>query len=234
MPETAAEQILAEALTEAAVLISAFEGPGTAGIVPAEILARAHDALMELSLGLVQETDRLESERTALIEEASVDALTGVANRRRFDEFLAQQSAMFKRHGSRFSLLMIDVDYFKKVNDQHGHPAGDQVLKQLATVIRNSVRATDFVARYGGEEFAAILPEASTSGASVFAERIRSVLAATPICLPSGEVLQVTVSIGIATAGAPGRVEPGEILQAADQALYTAKHGGRNAVRSAA
>ena len=112
---------------------------------------------------------------------SALDYLTGLPNRRALCARALAELSRAEREQTSVGLVMMDIDHFKKVNDQHGHPAGDQVLKQLATVIRNSVRATDFVARYGGEEFAAILPEASTSGASVFAERIRSVLAATPI-----------------------------------------------------
>ena len=233
LPDVDAEGIFSEALTEAAVLISTFEGAGAEGIVPADILARAHEALLEISLGLVRETTRLESERTVLFEEATVDALTGVSNRRRFDDVLEKQSETFSRDRAVYCVLMIDVDFFKRVNDDHGHAAGDKVLQQLAAVVRSTVRATDFVGRYGGEEFVVILPRTDRSRARMLAERIRAAVAVTPMVIAPGKVLHVTVSIGLADAGEAGREAGAALLKAADTALYAAKHEGRNAVRAA-
>lgn len=155
---------------------------------------------------------------------ATVDALTGVANRRRFDERLHHQFLMWQRHRHAFGLLVIDADHFKQVNDRHGHPVGDAVLRQLAALIVAQVRETDLVARFGGEEFVVLLSELNQpeAGAAV-AEKLRAAIAAASFPV----VGRVTVSIGVGQPQADDLSET-SLLQRADQALYRAKQAGRN------
>ncbi|MBB6309694.1 sensor domain-containing diguanylate cyclase [Xanthobacter tagetidis] len=162
---------------------------------------------------------------------AEQDALTRLANRRRFDEALDRALRRTARTGAPVSLLLLDVDRFKAFNDLAGHPAGDRALARLGDVLETVARRPDdTAARYGGEEFALILPDTGGDGALAMAERIRARLREAEIAHPAGGLL--TVSIGIATAGGPG-ASAEAMLQDADGALYAAKHAGRNAVRHA-
>lgn len=155
---------------------------------------------------------------------ATHDSLTGLHNRRRFDEKLLELFLMRKRSGRNFSLLIIDADHFKRVNDNHGHPTGDEVLKQLAQVLLAGIRGTDFVARYGGEEFAVLLPDTrSEQDGWIVAEKIRMTVATTTFFV----VGQVTISIGMSCSGDTDFAEA-EIVRRADRALYQAKALGRN------
>jgi len=166
---------------------------------------------------------------------AMTDGLTGVANRRAFDEALEREWKRTLRHGTQISLLLLDIDHFKQFNDQYGHQVGDDCLRAVAQAAAGAVRATDMVARYGGEEIALILPQVDVAGARETAEKVRSVIAG--LRVPHSENPEgggwVTVSIGAATAlarvGGTMRMPEG-LLQAADHALYKAKHGGRNRV----
>jgi diguanylate cyclase (GGDEF)-like protein len=168
-----------------------------------------------------------------LAEGALQDALTGLYNRRHLDERLGSELAAAERHGRPLSLLLVDVDHFKEVNDAHGHLAGDETLKMVAFVLRGAVRKEDVLARYGGEEFVVIARETPLQGARALAERIRRAVERSR-CSWQGTELGVTVSIGVTvsvglTEYAPGRSER-EFLQAADRALYAAKQQGRNRV----
>ncbi|MHB2017528.1 MAG: diguanylate cyclase [Candidatus Xenobia bacterium] len=165
-----------------------------------------------------------------LYERATLDALTQIYNRNALLDRLGEELVQSKRHSDPLSLLMIDVDLFKRVNDTYGHLAGDQVLRSLARRMTEVGRHDDLLARYGGEEFA-LLARQSADGSVGHAERLRKSIAAMEIDLGEGQVISVTVSIGIATqsASAPyGSWE--EFVQLADQALYQAKHAGRNRV----
>lgn len=158
---------------------------------------------------------------------AQTDGLTGVGNRDTFDTGLRGEISRAARHGESFSLLMIDVDHFKMLNDDHGHLVGDTVLRRVARQIHHASRDSDTVARYGGEEFGVVLPGADTEEALIAADRIRRLIAdAEP--LPA-----VTVSIGVATFPLDG-TEPDAIVVAADAALYRSKRTGRNRVTAAA
>jgi diguanylate cyclase (GGDEF)-like protein/PAS domain S-box-containing protein len=174
------------------------------------------------------EYKNLEQKLAAL---AAIDGLTGLANRRHFDERLENEWARARREGTTLSLLMIDVDHFKKFNDRYGHPAGDACLKSVANVLAAQVRRpADLVARYGGEEFVLLLPDADAAGCQQIGKRIRESLAALGIVhdlnLPSR---QVTVSIGGAAADCRGNQAPCQSLTAAaDRALYSAKENGRD------
>ena len=155
---------------------------------------------------------------------AMTDGLTGLKNHRSFQDKLAGEFERSRRYDVPLALLMLDVDQFKLFNDAFGHPAGDEVLKRVATVLQEEARTTDFVARYGGEEFALILPETTAEGARATAERIRAALA--------GQVWErraITVSIGIATLH-PAAAAPISLVEEADAALYRSKQNGRNRV----
>lgn len=164
------------------------------------------------------------------LEELSLtDPLTSLRNRRAFDEELSGSFELARRHDRPLSLAMIDVDHFKAINDVHGHPTGDAVLRAVAQILDGSTRQTDFVARVGGEEFAILLPETPLFEAMQFAEKIRSAIAASTI--RTGEVAHdVTVSIGIACISHSQIASSVDFFTAADQALYRAKMNGRNRV----
>jgi diguanylate cyclase (GGDEF)-like protein len=127
------------------------------------------------------------------------------------------------------SLLMIDIDHFKSVNDRYGHPAGDRVLRDVARLLQEGVRTVDTVGRYGGEEFVAILPQTEMADARQLAERLRRAIEAHVVKVPAGEI-RVTVSIGVAKYPAVAIATPDDLVRAADQALYRAKEEGRNRV----
>jgi diguanylate cyclase (GGDEF)-like protein len=159
---------------------------------------------------------------------SATDALTGIANRRTFDERLAIEVARANRYGAPLSLVMLDLDHFKELNDRFGHLTGDEVLKRVASLVDREKRLGDVVARFGGEEFAAILPHTEPRAARVWAERVRQMIAATEVRSDAG-ALMVTASFGI--AGAVGqREEPLTLIEEADRALYEAKRQGRNRV----
>lgn len=164
-----------------------------------------------------------------LMERAKIDPLTGMANRRAMMERLGMEWARIQRHGGSLSFIMGDVDHFKLVNDSHGHMVGDRALQAIAGVIAGQCRETDLSSRYGGEEFAIVVPNETTSGAIILAERCRQSVEA--IHLSSGaETVSVTISFGVADA--VDADSPEAIIQKADEALYRAKEAGRNRVES--
>jgi diguanylate cyclase (GGDEF)-like protein len=165
---------------------------------------------------------------------ASLDGLTGVANRRRFDAVFAQEWARARREQSPVALLMIDTDQFKAFNDGYGHLAGDACLRSVAQAIAEVPgRPGDLVARYGGEEFAVLLPGSDASGAFRIAEAVRQAVYALGLPHHATEEQRVTVSIGVASMVPVGEMEPDELIAASDRALYEAKHTGRNRVKMA-
>jgi two-component system cell cycle response regulator len=158
---------------------------------------------------------------------ALTDPLTRIGNRATFDLSMKQAMARNRRNSSPFSLLLIDLDHFKQVNDLHGHQAGDHILQQVAGAIKKSARDTDVCCRYGGEEFAVILPDTAASEADVLARRIHRNIASVTLKLPR-EYQPVTVSIGIGSSSNFNGGEGELIIEQADQALYRAKRNGRN------
>lgn len=163
---------------------------------------------------------------------ARTDALTGIVNRRAFDEELEREVARSRRNAQPVSLIILDVDHFKAFNDFHGHPEGDICLKRVANILRAQVRrGADLLARYGGEEFCVVLPDTDEDGALVFAEELRSAIEAAGIEHGASEAGQVTASLGVATlpAGVTG-LSASDLLKMADIALYGAKRSGRNRV----
>ncbi|MDX2051344.1 MAG: GGDEF domain-containing protein [Polyangiaceae bacterium] len=164
-----------------------------------------------------------------LYEASTKDALTGAFNRKHFDERLVAEIAFARRHKAPISLLLADVDHFKRVNDTWGHPAGDAVLRQVARAIAQRLRTEDVFARFGGEEFVVILRGIDEAGAVRVGERIRATIGAVP-CLAAGATIPVTVSVGCATLGAAPETSASALLEIADRRLYQAKALGRNRV----
>jgi diguanylate cyclase (GGDEF)-like protein/PAS domain S-box-containing protein len=183
----------------------------------------------------ISERKRLEEQLSAL---ALTDSLTGLPNRRAFDQALEREWKRALREGSQISLLLLDIDHFKEFNDQFGHQEGDNCLRMITAAVTEAMRTTDIIARYGGEEIAIILPSTDTAGAVDAAERVRSAIEALRITNegnPEGGGW-ASASIGVATARARdiGAMRmPEGLLLAADKALYKAKHAGRNRVASA-
>lgn len=179
--------------------------------------------------------DRLLAQAELLHAQAYLDGLTGVANRRRFDEALAAEWRRCRREGVPLALLMIDIDQFKRFNDRYGHQAGDEALKAVAAALRMGLgRSSDMVARYGGEEFVCLLPDSDPAGAVVVGEALRAAVERLGIAHDDSSVASVvTVSVGVAAWIPDGDGDPERLLAAADAALYAAKQGGRNRVRSA-
>jgi diguanylate cyclase (GGDEF)-like protein len=215
------------------------------------ILKRANEALVEMTLRSQAQASQLQQQATQLEKKAgtlqemnsvlkkvaTVDALTGLANRSRFDAFLTEHFVSAVAQRRPLSLLMVDLDRFKLVNDKHGHPAGDAVLKAVGRLVNGSTRPGDLAARYGGEEMALVLPNTARADAATIADALRKAIAASPIPIPNGhEPLAVTASVGVVAyepggaAPSPFR-EPAHLVKAADLALYTAKKSGRNCVK---
>jgi diguanylate cyclase (GGDEF)-like protein/PAS domain S-box-containing protein len=177
----------------------------------------------------------LASEKDCALEKAKTDGLTGLANRRYFDDTLRTELLRLTRSNGILSLIMVDIDHFKKFNDSYGHVAGDDCLRKVASALQHTVwRAPDTVARYGGEEFAIILPDTESHGAALLAERIRKSVEELGIpYLVAGAAGYVTISLGFVTVPAASLAKPEEAVALADSALYAAKDNGRNRVEMA-
>ncbi|WP_406697482.1 sensor domain-containing diguanylate cyclase [Singulisphaera sp. Ch08] len=189
-----------------------------------EALRRSEEQLTK-QLDLTRQLNReLERANAQLAEMARTDGLTGLWNRRHFDEALQEGCSFMSRYGEPVSVVMVDVDEFKSYNDTYGHQAGDEVLRTIAAVLKFSARRHDTVARFGGEEFALLLLGADISAAATLAERLRLALEAGPWANRP-----VTASFGVATAW-PGSANPRELVKMADEALYLSKRQGRNRV----
>lgn len=165
--------------------------------------------------------------RERLRRAGMTDGLTGVHNRRYFDHRSLIEFSQAVRHRYPLACLFLDIDHFKTINDGHGHPVGDEVLRQVGGMILRSLRTGDLAARYGGEEFVVLLPRTDLAGAREVAERIRLMVQAAPFVTPEGGTLTATLSAGLAMLPA-GAVSFAELLGAADRALYEAKRQGRN------
>ncbi len=191
-------------------------------LLEANVLLR--NELQEARTQIAQKQQELET----YVSEARTDTLTGLRNRRSFNEEINRQFAQRQRQGITFSLLMIDVDHFKQFNDTYGHLAGDLVLRSVARMLTNTLRNMDFVCRYGGEEFAVICPGSTLTQVAAGAARVRAAIETEVITLKEGQV-RVTVSIGVAEVDETEIAEG--LIQRADNALYAAKHCGRNQVQ---
>ncbi len=195
------------------------------------ILKKANEALVDLTLQSQMQQTELKERNVQLQREAAVDGLTGLCNRAHFDRGIAEQFAAATGKGETLSLLLLDMDKFKSINDQYGHPAGDQVLRTIGKLLKSAARPQDLAARYGGDEMCLMLPGAARSVAASIAESVRRAVAGTTIRVGK-TTLKITVSIGLATfePGCPFQ-QPAHLLKAADLAVYAAKKAGQNCVR---
>ncbi len=214
-----------KALTSATNTTRAFEAVGSGAVVLA-LLAAANMA--RASVG----ARRLSRQNSLLTQMTQIDALTGLGNRRYFDDTLAQAWADCTARQVPLTLIMFDIDHFKKFNDSQGHQAGDTCLRHVAAAVTASIRDTpEKAARYGGEEFAIIMPDAPLDSGRVVAERVRAAVESRAIPHPAaGPPNVVTVSLGVATLIPTASGSPAALIEAADRVLYAAKRGGRNRV----
>lgn len=189
-----------------------------------ELMARLRSEKANTEQALIQ----LQEANAELAKLASTDSLTGAANRRHFFAAIDIETGRAERSGMPLSLLALDIDHFKEVNDRWGHQAGDQVLREFVQSVKNSMRPHDILGRIGGEEFMVLLPDTSQPSAVQLAERIRQQVAELPIPHAQGS-LHVTVSIGVGEFGRDGE-KPEQVIKAVDDRLYQAKHAGRNRV----
>jgi len=190
------------------------------------------DEMGELAMTFNAMASKIQDAYSELAFLSSHDGLTGLYNHKAFQERLVEEVERAERYGHSVALLMLDIDHFKQINDTHGHPAGDAVLRMVAEFMRGHVRPSDHVARYGGEEFTILLPHASQSGALTSAERLRRTIETRAVQVTKEVMLKVTVSIGVAVF--PDDVlSADKLISAADHALYAAKQAGRNRVRTA-
>ena len=229
--------------SEARAMIDAFELSPTDIKPYSQLLQEANQELGKLNLSSEQialemkeakeQAERLSRElqdaNTRLRELVYRDGLTGLYNHRYFQEALANELARANRYHSSVSLILFDIDHFKKVNDTFGHPAGDLVLMNIASAVSSAVRPSDIVARYGGEEFAVILPETGLAGVKVFAARLRRCVEGIAT-LVDGQLIYVTVSAGATTFDHTRPVDKDSLIETADRGLYQAKQHGRNQV----
>ena len=181
---------------------------------------------------MVQAASALRVAKAELEQLARTDAVTGLLNRRAFHDELGVEFRRSQRYGRAFSLLMIDIDHFKLINDDHGHQFGDFVLAELSGVLRASLRESDIVARYGGEEFVVMLPETPGEDALGVAEKLRAAVASRAFAR-AGHGAAVTVSIGLCSLAGRQLESEDELVRAADEALYEAKRAGRDRVVTA-
>jgi diguanylate cyclase len=191
-------------------------------------VARLSDELVRRTL----ERTQLQQTISELTELSMRDPLTGLYNRRGLSERLVEEVSRARRYGAPLSLVMVDIDHFKRINDTHGHAIGDVAIGHVARLLMRDRRVSDIVARYGGEELLLLLPHTPLDGALSLAERLRYLIEKTPFRTVSGED-SLTVSMGVALFKLNMR-QPEELLEAADQALYRSKHAGRNRVTAGA
>jgi diguanylate cyclase len=206
-----------------------------------ELRIRAQNEALQMQLRLNRNLDSLVRARTEELEAANLrlrdmsvtDALTGLANRRRFSDCLALEYQRAYRQRDPLAVLMIDIDHFKRLNDGYGHPCGDRCIREVAAVIAGCVRRPgDLAARYGGDEFVVLLPATDMDGAYEVADQIRTAMSTLRIGNPLGE-LRITASIGVAAEVPPRRGRAEDLTNRADQALYRAKRDGRNRISAA-
>jgi two-component system cell cycle response regulator len=190
-----------------------------------ELMARARTQIRKKRY-----TERLRDNVQLSIEMAITDALTGLYNRRYMETHLTTLVEQAAARGKPLAVLILDIDYFKSINDTYGHESGDDVLRQFGVRMRKSIRGIDLACRYGGEEFVIVMPETDMAVAATVAERLRRRIASEPFAVEQGgRTIEVTISVGIATLEG-GEDNAAGILRRADQALYRAKRDGRNRV----
>lgn len=179
--------------------------------------------------GVAFMVSRVTAVERALFLLSTSDPLTGAYNRRHFMSLMNIEEKRAERYGTHLSLLMLDIDHFKKINDTYGHPMGDEAIKAIAEICRRQVRATDTFCRYGGEEFIVAMPQTDETGATVAAENLRKSISKIELMSDDSRPVRFTVSIGVAQFIGKSTVD--QLIECADQALYAAKLGGRNQVK---
>ncbi len=188
-------------------------------------------ALRDLAVGLERTVDERTAallEKTAILEQMAItDPLTKILNRRHFFTLAEKEIAKATRHKRPLAIILIDADYFKQINDTHGHPFGDQMLINLTGIIQLNIRAMDIFARYGGEEFILLMPETGAESAFLTAERLRKIVANSPQ-LHDGKKINLSISLGVACSDEASATSITTLVARADQALYESKRGGRN------
>jgi diguanylate cyclase (GGDEF)-like protein len=192
----------------------------------ADLMAR-----IELHLKVVEARRELIAKNRELERLSTTDPLTELANRRLLEQVMAAEFVRFARTRDQFAIVLIDLDHFKRINDEYGHPAGDEVLVAVARTLDRMVRKSDCCGRFGGEEFLVVLTHNDGDGALVFAERLRRMIGDLEVVLPNGSMLRVTASLGVA-ASSPELVSSSALVSQADEALYRAKTAGRDCVRT--
>jgi diguanylate cyclase (GGDEF)-like protein len=202
------------------LLLAAHLSSSLDNLLTRQELATANARLRDHEMRLTQLNLKLQ-------ELAHTDDSTGLFNKRRLFEQLGMEVARVRRYGEVLSCLMIDIDDFKQINDLHGHQSGDEVLCQVGSLLKRSLRVTDFVARYGGEEFTVLLPRTNAAGAARVAENLLTAFQSHAFAIPAGQV-HLTVSIGVSCCSTFSLLEPREIISCADEALYEAKRNGKN------
>jgi diguanylate cyclase len=200
-------------------------------------LIRASESIMTSNEALSQqlksgsmEIEQLQRDIEIIRTQALTDPLTGVANRKSFDEGLAKALNDHRDPGRSVGLLMIDVDFFKKVNDDYGHLVGDRVLRYIADTLTESVKGRDIVARYGGEEFSVILRGTTQAGAMVVAEQIREAIESAKLKRGDSDEIMYNFTVSVGVACGQSKCQPEQLIEAADKALYRCKREGRNRV----
>lgn len=224
--------ILISALTDTQHIVEGLE-LGANDYVTKPIVMPILTARMEALLRASELVRRLEVQTELLSKLAAFDDLTGAYNRRSMFHHLEAEIGRSRRYRRNLSVLMVDVDHFKRVNDELGHAAGDKALAWVSQTLSSQLRSMDFLCRYGGEEFCVILPETNVQGALRAAERLRIAVEREPFTTESIGVA-ITISVGAATWGASEGSEIPDLLAQADAALLEAKRGGRNRVAAAA
>ncbi len=196
-------------------------------ILPDKGLSDWHDEVINIILKSTQVALSRQMDIERLTDAAVIDPLTGCYNRRELENQLKKEVANSSRHKNRLAMFMVDIDHFKHINDTYGHPIGDLVLQKVVALIRNNIRAGDILARYGGEEFIAVLPETDKPMAIELANRLRSIIAETPVKTESHDI-RVTASFGVASF--TPATDMNKLIADADTMLYKAKLSGRNTV----
>ena len=225
-PEPYVYIILLTAQDDAREIIEGFEA-GADDYITKPFEVQELEARIRTGARIVELQEQLIAAREQLRIEATHDSLTGLLNRAAFFEGFQKEVVRARRYKTPLALIMADLDHFKAINDQHGHPNGDRVLRETARRLRTSIRASDVIGRYGGEEFVVAAPDCRLEDAQALAERFRASICAVPVEI-GGEWIFVTMSLGVAATC--DMDEADRLLQVADDALYRAKHAGRNTV----
>ncbi len=238
-----AETLVDEVAEQAKKILEIFDLPVKELKSYSQILEEANRELQRLALTSVQLLQKLKEEKARaealarklqeankkLLEMATKDPLTGLYNRRHFQERLSEEMNRIRRYGGYLSIIILDVDFFKRINDTYGHPCGDEVLQKIAKILKENTRNSDIVARYGGEEFVILLPETNLKGATTLAERLRRQVEEEVFKCEDNK-LKVTISLGVACLEPESPKDEKRFLSIADKALYYSKHKGRNRV----